>query len=290
NKFLLHKFLEEQSLPVFDTVIAHSVDEVGVCLKELKQKGYTSAAIKSQVGASGIGMLKVSLNADLGEIPEYLFHEGPCLVQGWLDETFHDVKYIGSPSVQMFIKEDQNSLYDVTEQILSEESVHEGNIAPPPYFSNNKKVKEEVLCQAEQGAQWLHDQGYRGTASADFHVVERNNCPVVYMCEINARVTGATYPSVLARHFDGDCVWLMRNIKFSSPVKGTLILSELKEKKLLYYPDSLGGVLPINFNSNEQGAIVKGQFLFMGKALQDVYTLLDRMSQLTQVQGDFDRD
>ena len=101
----------------------------------LRQLGYSTAVVKAQIGASGYGMIKLNTqNPRLDSMPNYLFFEGPCMVQGWLDEERPGVRRIGSPSIQMFLDDHTVSLFDWTEQILSEASVHEGNMSPPPYI------------------------------------------------------------------------------------------------------------------------------------------------------------
>ena len=169
NKFLLHNNLSEKGFPVFDTIPASSPDDVPTCIATLRKKGYKKAVVKAQIGASGIGMTNLSTNSDnTNSIPEHFFFEGPCLVQGWLDETVKNIRHMGSPSIQMFLDDSTASLYDITEQILNADSIHEGNLSPPPYFSKDDWVFEELFRQAAAAGSWLHEQGYRGTASVDF--------------------------------------------------------------------------------------------------------------------------
>src|SRR5690606_31865649 len=99
NKYLLHQHLSSQGLPVFDTCMAKDQDEVTSSIRALEKLGYTSGVLKAQVGASGIGMVRLEFNHPL-PAPDYLFHEGPCLVQGWLTDG-QGVHFVGSPSVQM---------------------------------------------------------------------------------------------------------------------------------------------------------------------------------------------
>lgn len=295
NKLSLYTYLKAQGLPLFDTVVVSDAGEVRYALQELKAKGFTRAVIKASVGASGIGMQRISLTESRWQkpsfaIPEYLFFEGPVLVQGWIDENLEDVRSVGSPSVQLFLDDESASLYDITEQILSKESVHEGNVVPPPYLSKYPQLEEELLCQAKAAAAWLFEQGYRGTASVDFLIVERQGRLEVRVCEVNARVTGATYPSIIARTFMPNGAWLMRNIRFQPPVQSRAILNVLRNDGLLYLPGQAAGVLPINFNPNRSGGVMKGQFLFLAKSSPETFSLLKRMSELKSIQGVYDRD
>ncbi len=283
NKRLLFEYLQSTGLPTVDTFLADSKREVARALEALRQEGFTSAVVKAAVGASGVGMIKVpsledpSGNLDL--IPEYFFCEGACLVQGWLQEGEHGVECIRSPSVQLFLNEDTVFLYDCTEQILGSGSVHEGNIAPPPYLTEEPELRSELFWQAGEAGRWLHHQGYRGTASVDFLVVDREtgrSRTEVYVCEINARVTGATYPSVLARHFLPQGAWLLRNLRFDDGLQGADLLAMLWEQGHLFDPAKrTPGILPLNFNFGNDGLVHKGQFLCGAQSPIEAQELLD---------------
>jgi len=289
NKFLLHHHLLGKGLPVFDTLTASSPGEITSCLARLRDRGYGKAVLKSQIGASGCGMVKHDMTACPGkQFPEFLFFEGPCLVQGWLDDEMAGVRRVGSPSAQMFLSEKELSLFDITEQFLREDSIHEGNISPPPYLSEG--LKEEILSQAEIAGRWLHSQGYRGTASVDFLVIEREGREQALICEINARVTGATYPAVLARYFQPHGAWLMRNIRFRPPRPAPQLLRHLEREDLLFRPDREEGVLPCNFNADENGDIHKGQFIFLARKQETCLGLLSRLQKALPESSAFDRD
>ncbi len=291
NKFLLHQFLLKNDLPLFDTCIAESVADVFDCLNNLHCLGYTEAVIKAQIGASGIGMLKLDTSIkNARDIPEYLFYEGPALVQGWLDRKVKSVRFLGSPSIQIFLNNDTLFLYDLTEQILSPDSIHEGNFSPPEYITNNTSFFEQINELGKKAGMWLHDSGYRGTASIDFHIIERKGNVEVRICEINARVTGATYPAILARHFMPEMAWLMRNIKFFTSLTGLDLLDILKRNNKLYIPGNERGILPINFNFDENKDVNKGQFLFLGRDLQECTSLLSQMDLILPVAWGYDRD
>ena len=114
NKLLLHRFLEAQGFPVFDTQTAESAGEVAAAAAVLRKQGYRRVVVKAQIGASGIGMRKLDAsNPELEAVQQHMFYEGPCLVQGWLDDDFDGVRQIGSPSVQMFL-DDSASVLPVT--------------------------------------------------------------------------------------------------------------------------------------------------------------------------------
>ncbi len=279
NKWLLHRHLESLGLPVFETVMAEDAGEIPAALDTLRRRGYARAVIKSQVGASGIGIQQIATDDPATDIPQLLFFEGPCMVQGWLEPGQGGISAIQSPSIQLYLDEsDGVFLYDITEQILGHDSVHEGNVSPPPYLREQAKDTErELYRQSGIAASWLYRQGYRGTASVDFLLATSPDAktPRAYVCEINARVTGATYPSILARHFMPEGAWLMRNLKFGRPLLAQEVLDLLAQGGHLYQPDSgRGGVLPINFNTTEDGRVAKGQFLCLAATIDACQRLL----------------
>ena len=291
NKLNLHRFLEKSGYPTFDTRVAADPDGVLHAVQELKRAGYASAVIKAQIGASGIGMIQAGIDdLQAADIPDYLFFEGPCMVQGWLDETAGRVHRLGSPSVQMFINDERACLYDLTEQVLSAASVHEGNLAPPPYLLQDNAIREEIFKQAADAADWLHAQQYRGTASADFLIVQINGDTRVILCEINARVTGATYPAVLARHLCPGDAWLLRNLRFEAGVPAADILRQLDQHGYLFRPGKDKGLIPINLNHDPHGRVVKGQFLCLAAETEDCMEMILATNEILPVKWAYDRD
>jgi len=292
NKYLLHQHLEYLGLPIFDTCEAKDAAGVLRALDVFRGKGYRYAVMKSQIGASGIGIRKFNLAQTIStrEVPDYMFYEGPVLVQGWLDQTVKGVEYIASPSLQLFVGEQGCKLYALTEQILSRDGVHEGNVSPPPCVEVYPEIKAKMLRQAELLAGWLTAQGYIGTASIDYHAIRRDNQTEVRVCEINARVTGATYPAVLAKHFLPEQYWLMRNVRFSNSLKGETILAAMHEHSILFDKAKERGILPFNFNTDSQGRVIKGQFLFMAEDRAGLDVLVQTLQKTMTSFGGYDRD
>ena len=287
DKVLLHRFLKESGELVFESIETTSPAEINTAAAELARRGYRFAAAKSAIGASGIGLMRFA-TADPPPIPASHFREGPCLVEGWLDSSVERISHVASPSVQMVVTDDTVHLYDITDQILGDDSVHEGNVAPPESFSD-PSLEEELMRQSGRAGCWLHRQGYRGTASADFHLAFLHGGGIeVRVCELNARVTGPTYPSLLARHFQPEGTWLMRNLRLPEAADGSRILGNLDRADLLFRPGAEHGVLPINFNLEDDGLVSKGQFLFLGRNLLDVHGLIERTLSLEDLV--FDRD
>lgn len=214
------------------------------------------------------------------------------MIQGWLESGVNGVRTITSPSVQMFLNHSKVMLYDVTDQILSDNSVHQGNESPPNNLFEHPGLRDEMFEQAGIAGRWLHEQGYRGTASVDFLVVEREGekAPTVYICEINARVTGATYPSVLARHFRPEGAWLMRNVTMMKPVNGKELLEKLDYSGHLFRNGAEHGVMPINLNLGENDQVLKGQFLCLTDTVDGCHKLLGDVELRLGIPWRFDRD
>lgn len=292
DKLLLQRFLESRGLPVFESHEAGNVDDINAAMRRLKSHGYQESVIKAPIGASGVGMIKYPSEkvCQAADFPVYIFFEGKVMVQGWLDERTAGVRVIGSPSVQLFVDHQGAYLYDVTDQILSADSIHEGNIAPPAFFDQGFDCRDELFRQAQITAEWLFEEGYRGPGSIDFQVVERSGEIEVRVCEVNARVTGATYPALLARTYHSRGAWMMRNIRFDPQYNTDNLLSVLDEAGLLYRPGSESGILPFNFNPNAAGQIVKGQFLFLAPDLAGADQIIKRMQAIDKIKGVYDRD
>jgi len=289
DKGLLHAFLAAEEIPALETYMAGCPEDVRRHLAALKEKGYSHAVLKAAIGASGIGMVKIDLAAN-ADIPGYLFYAGDCLVQGWLDESYMDCRTLGSPSVQIFVGEESISLYDVTDQILSHESIHEGNISPPLCAEADPSLYRALFDSATKVAEWLHGRGYRGTASVDFLLIEQSGRKTAYVCELNARVTGATYPSLLARHFLPGGAWQMRNVLFTPPQSPAAVLDVMRKEKLLYAPGGKSGMFPINFNQNREGEIEKCQLLALAPDVPATMALFDKLKPLKAFSWDYDRD
>ncbi len=291
NKYLLHCHLQDQGLDVFDTEIAANASQILTALNKLKKRGYKKAVAKAQIGASGCGIIQLpTSHMDLASIKDYLFYEGSCMVQGWMDESYKDSQVISSPSVQMFLGEEGITFFDMTEQLLTDESVHQGNISPPPFFKDFSDCRDRLIEQAKVGARWLYSMGYRGTASGDFLVLKIENELKVILCELNARVTGATYPAILARHFLPKGGWLLRNVLFRKPMPTKALLELLNEKEFLFKSGHERGVVVYNIIHNDNGDALKGQLVSLAQTPDQCQELLDHMVEQLPLDWDYDRD
>ncbi len=292
HKRLLHDHLVAAGLPTFTTRLVEDAAALPGALRALAAAGYTHAALKSPIGASGIGLWRLDTTRPAPGPPAYAFAHGACLLQGWIEPgTPADVTAVHSPSTQLLVRPEAVHVYDLTDQILSSESIHQGNAAPPSWLVDAPPVREALFRQTTSVARWLHGRGYRGAASIDFHVTRlADGSHQVRVCEVNARVTGATYPALLARHFTPDGAWLMRNVRFDPAPDPADVLAGLRRAGVLYQPGDTRGLLPINFNPDPAGGVAKGQFLSLAPALDAAAQLLDTLPDHLPVAATFDRD
>ncbi len=292
DKVLLNRFLADEGLPIFDGGEAKLSGNLKEPFDKLRRQGYHRAVVRSAQGASGFGMAIVVLdNIEWARLHQKNFSGDAVLVQGWVEEGVLDCSAVNSPSVQFFCGGDGKAfLYDLTEQLLSLHSVHEGNLSPPIGLTAEPAVKADIIRQASRVVGWVSQLGYRGLGSIDFLVFTRSGQPQVYVCEINARVTGATYPSMLALHCNPGGAWLMRNMVFRPCMTSPEFMHFLEGRDLLFLPGKQQGVLPVNLITGDNGGIVKMQLLFLAGSTDECLVMLENFSALLPNTCRFDTD
>lgn len=292
DKMLLNRFLQQAGLPAFDGGEAMPGRDIDRCFAELRGLGYRRAVVRSSLGASGFGMAIAELT-DTGPptFLEHLFPKERVLVQGWIEEGNRGVDRIFSPSVQFFCDETGKvTLYDITDQLLSRCSIHEGNLSPPVSFAAGGAIEAEILRQAEIVTSWVASVGYKGTGSIDFLICEAVDTISVYTCEVNARVTGATYPSLLAHHFNREGAWLMRNISLAPCMSAGEFLDFMERKGVLYLPGLARGILPLNLILDKDKLITKCQLLVIAGKTEECLEMIETFPALLPSSCVFDRD
>lgn len=294
DKILLHRFLDRAGLPMLDGGEVEPGLPLARCLGELKSRGYGRAVVRSALGASGFGMFVADLSDDEeADFPGFMSGTEPVLAQGWLEEGKLGVQGLISPSVQFFCRDDSSvKIFDVTEQLLSRSSVHEGNISPSPAFTmvEGNEIYDELIRQSVPVAKWVSSTGYRGTGSIDFLVYRLAGALQVRVSEVNARVTGATYPSLLARHFLPGKAWLMRNFGFGSCLSVRELITVMDDRGLLFQSGSPSGVLPINFIAGADGRAMKAQLLFLAHEPAHCLEMIEEFVDVMPPGCVYDRD
>jgi hypothetical protein len=82
----------------------------------------------------------------------------------------------------------------------------------------------------------------------------------------------------------------MRNVRFARPFRDTNLLKMLDQAGYLYHPGMQEGVLPINFNLDDNGSVQKGQFLCLGKTMDDCLDMLEQIESILPLKWYYDRD
>ena len=73
------------------------------------------------------------------------------------------------------------------------------------------------------------------------------------------------------------------------PITGKTALAALTDQDLLFQQGHTRGVMPINFNLDKTGRVIKGQFLCIGENVATCENLLDQTVQVYNG-GRYDRD
>jgi len=291
DKIALNRFLSERGLPVFDGGESGSDKELRRILSDLTALGYRKAAVRAAIGASGFGMQLISLKEAPEPLSDVLKAEDRLLVQGWVEEGRLGCSGVASPSVQFFCGQDNRvALYDFTDQLLSNDSIHEGNLSPPISIAGEEPLKSMILGQAMEVAAWVAGLGYLGPGSVDFLIWRKQGSPQVLVCEVNARVTGATYPSLLALYCNPGGAWLMRNMVFGPCMTVREFLHFLEGKKLLFSLQRRRGIIPVNVISAANGQIFKCQLLFLASSSPECLAMMEEFPGLLPSYCRFERD
>lgn len=82
----------------------------------------------------------------------------------------------------------------------------------------------------------------------------------------------------------------MRNVMFTTPRKSDAILNELESLGILYRPGNESGVLPVNFNANDEGVVAKAQLLALGRNRDDVESAFHLIRRHPAMTWNYDRD
>ena len=115
----------------------------------------------------------------------------------YLIETMIDITV--SPNVLMSIEPDKIVCVGVTDQLLTDDLAHEGNLYP----SSAKTVKD-MTASARRISEWLQAEGYYGLAGFDFGEYvnpETGRCEH-FLAEINPRMNAAAYPRALMENLN----------------------------------------------------------------------------------------
>ncbi len=238
--------------------------------------------VKGSYGTSGSSIVTVEENT--ASIQEAL-----CKIAERNDNSIYIVEemfdVVVSPNVLIHIEPDEGRILcvGVTDQILSKNLEHEGNIYPA-----GVKTLKDMMSSALNISKWLQNEGYSGILGLDFveYVNPETGYLDYFLAEINPRINAATYPKSLMEHLNrkqaqkgGPYIeaFLSKNIKTKA---GSF--TELNELygHLFFNPETGRGLFPYN-----TGCLVYGKFTLaiFGRSRDEVIemyhdfkTLLDK--------------
>lgn len=239
--------------------------------------------IKGAYGASGSSTLIVENNSEsirqaLNKIAEKSDN------RIYIIEVMLDV--IVSPNVLMYIEPGSGriSCVSVTEQILTEKLVHEGNVYPP-----SAKTVRGMMSSARKISKWLVAEGYSGLVGFDFGeylCMETRNL-TYFFAEINPRTNAAAYPKALMGHLN------MQQRQKGRPYIETFLSSNIRTKATsfaqlnelyghLFFKSKTGkGCVPYNTGCLENG---KFSLAVFGKSREEVTEMYEDFKRWTHAQ------
>ena len=82
----------------------------------------------------------------------------------------------------------------------------------------------------------------------------------------------------------------MRNLALPQAMAAGDLLDLLERSGGLYAKGASSGCIPVNFNTDPDGQVVKGQFLFLAPSVEEVATQLGDLVALPEIDLHYDRD
>jgi hypothetical protein len=174
----------------------------------------------------------------------------------YLVETMLDITV--SPNVLMSIEPDKIVCVGVTDQLLTDDLAHKGNLYP----SSAKTVKD-MVASAREISEWLQAKGYCGLAGFDFgeYVNSETGRCEHFLAEINPRMNGAAYPRALMEHLNreqerkgGPYIEAFLSENITTKARSFAELDELCGR-LFFTAETGEGIVPYNV-----GCLASGKF------------------------------
>lgn len=226
--------------------VVRSLDEALDFCRELQDAGFREVMFKITRSASGMGVFQIPFE----KVPEYMEqYADEVAARGVLLDGYIPGK-LASPNIQFNIGDTENDdqFISCSEQILSDDDVHLGNVNDPNLYFKSPRVQENVL----KTRNWIREQGYRGIVGIDLYITQDGK---PYYMETNGRFNGSTPGALLADKLHGTSVhvpWgVQNNISLSRGTTVNDFVAGLERDHLLYDPDTRYGVLPTNTSAIE---------------------------------------
>jgi len=235
--------------------------------------------IKGSIGSSGSSLFVVENNTEsiqkaLREIAEKTDN------RIYLVEIMLDV--VVSPNILMYIEQGNSEILcvSITDQILTDHLVHEGNIYP-----TRAKTLKEMMNSAHRMSKWLQSRGYGGLVGFDFgeYLNPETGGVEHFLAEINPRVNAAAYPKAMMEHFNKKlrqkgwpCIDSFLSAKIKTEARSFAELIELYGH-LFFKPETGKGLFPYNTGCLKLGNFTMAVF---GRSRNEVMEMYDDFKTL----------
>jgi hypothetical protein len=188
-----------------------------------------------------------------------------------------------SPNILMHIEPDYRRISSVcvTDQLLSDDLVHQGNAYP-----SGATTLAEMISSAQGLSRWLQGNGYSGLVGFDFgeYAVPGTGEFKHFLAEINPRINGATYPKSLMEHLNrkqrqkgGPFIEAFLAKRIETKVGSFAELSELYGH-LFFDPETARGLVPYNIGCLEHGSFT---LAFFGQSREEVFDMYEDFKVLS---------
>jgi hypothetical protein len=190
------------------------------------------------------------------------------------------IDFTVSPNVLMYIEpgECDISCVGITDQVLSDNLVHKGNIYP-----SVAHTLKDMLFSARTFSKWLQSKGYSGILGFDFieYFDREKGIYGHYLAEINPRNNAATYPRALMEQLNreqrkNDRPIIEAFLSITTKTKATSF-AEIKKLygHLFFDPERGKGLVPFNIGCLEYGKFTAAVF---GRTRNEVLNIYKDLS------------
>lgn len=190
---------------------------------------------------------------------------------------------IVSPNIIMHIEPDNGRILcvSVTDQILSDNLAHEGNICP-----SSVKTLKDMLLSAEKLSRWLQAEGYCGVVGFDFGEYFNPETREFkhFLAEVNPRINSSVYPKFLMEHLNREqeqkgrpCIEVFYSTNIKTKASSFNELSKLYGH-LFFKPETGKGLVPFNIGCLERGKFTLAVF---GKSKNEVMEMYEDFKTLS---------
>ena len=261
NKSNYRKVLRELKLPLIPGYQTN-LEKAKRHFKELKKRGFKKVVLKKERSVSGFSVFVTEKEEDFDQcLKDNLSEQKSFVLEGFIE----DVRY--SPNFQYFITENNVEFIVATDQILEKDRVsYSGNLYPS-FLIKKPAVLKTINEMSEKICGYLQTKRCFGLAGIDYIVTKQGK---VYSTEVNARINGSTFPSLIIEKLfgeDANIHWLFKTFHFK-PVSFENLFNKFK-----YFIKKRGdfGVLPIGVDLLE--SMGEGQFMIISRSSKELYDL-----------------